>query len=433
VKQEKTLQHQYDVTVIGGGIHGAGVAQAAAAAGFSVLLLEKNSWGSGTSCKSSKLIHGGLRYLQSGQLGLVRESIREREILLNIAPELVRRNKFYIPLYKDSHYKSWQLRIGLSLYALFGLNQEACRFSRLTAQQCQQLAGLKSDGLQQVFCYPDAQTDDRLLTRAVIESAQSLGAQALAPSTLLSAKHVGGGYLLRHHWQGEEHETLSRVVINAGGPWVNHVNALVTPIPATTQVDLVQGTHLILSGQLSEQCFYLEAPQDQRAIFVMPWYGNTLLGTTETLFTGDPDRVEPLPSEQDYLLEVLRHYFPNFDTQIIDAFAGLRVLPKQSSSAFRRSRETQLICDQRKSAQWISVYGGKLTGYRATAEKVVKLIQQSIGRRKKVADTRYLPLTLSTGSTHENDSNPASEIPTTESIPQSDGSAVPDASDHNAG
>ena len=165
------LHHHYDVTVIGGGIHGAGVAQAAAAAGYKVLLLEKNDWAAGTSCKSSKLIHGGLRYLKSGQFSLVRESIREREILLKIAPELVHRNKFYIPVYDNSHYKNWQLRIGLSLYALFGLNRKACRFSVLKPEQGRQLSKLQTHGLQKVFCYPDAQTDDRLLTRAVIDSA----------------------------------------------------------------------------------------------------------------------------------------------------------------------------------------------------------------------------------------------------------------------
>lgn len=386
------FQHQYDVTIIGGGIHGAGIAQAAAAAGYQVLLLEKNDWAAGTSSKSSKLIHGGLRYLQSGQFALVRESIREREILLKIAPELVRRNNFYIPLYKGSHYKSWQLRIGLSLYALFGGNRQDCRYSRLTKIERQQLKGLRSEGLEQVFCYPDAQTDDRLLTRAVIYSASELGAHALSPAKLISAKHVGGGYTLRYQWQGEEQEIISRVVINAAGPWANNVNALVSPTPSSTEVDLVQGTHLILSGQLSDECFYLEAPQDQRAVFVLPWYGNTLLGTTETLFEGDPDNVEPQPHEKDYLLTVFNHYFPDFNGEVIDAFAGLRVLPKQKASAFRRSRETQLICDRPGAAQWISVYGGKLTGYRATAEKVVKLIRKSIGPRKKIADTKNLPL-----------------------------------------
>jgi len=425
VSEQTALQHQYDVTVIGGGIHGAGIAQAAAAAGYEVLLLEKNNWASGTSSKSSKLIHGGLRYLQSGQFGLVRESIREREILLKIAPELVRRNKFYIPLYDTSHYKSWQLRIGLSLYALFGLNRKSCRFSVLTPEQSQQLPGLNPQGLQKVFCYPDAQTDDRLLTRAVIDSAQSLGAQTLAPATLLSAKHVGGGYTLRFQWKNQQHDTLSRVVINAGGPWANHINDQVSPTPPSAKVDLIQGTHLILAGQLSEHCFYLEAPQDQRAIFVMPWYGNTLLGTTETLFEGDPDEVEPLQSEKDYLLEVMKHYFPNFEANVIDAFAGLRVLPKESNSkAFHRSRETQLICDQSDSPQWISIYGGKLTGYRATAEKLVRLIAKSVGPRNKIADTRTLSLTLNTDNGNTESSKPNATLVSP---------AMPDANGQNAG
>ena len=415
------LQHQYDVTVIGGGIHGAGVAQAAAAAGYKVLLLEKNDWAAGTSCKSSKLIHGGLRYLQSGQFSLVRESIREREILLKIAPELVRRNKFYIPVYDNSHYKNWQLRIGLSLYALFGFNRKACRFSVLKPEQGRQLSKLKTHGLQKVFCYPDAQTDDRLLTRAVIDSAQGLGAKTLAPATLRSAKYVGGGYTLSFQYQNQQHDTLSRIVINAGGPWANHVNQLVTPVPPTAKIDLVQGTHLILAGQLSDACFYLEAPQDQRAIFVMPWYGNTLLGTTEILFEGNPDDVEPLDSEKEYLMAVIRHYFPDFETSVIDAFAGLRVLPKESNaSAFHRSRETQLICDQQKSPQWITIYGGKLTGYRATAEKVVKLIRTTVGKRKAIASTRSLPLKL---NLQVNGSRPKA---------RPDAPVMPDANEQNA-
>ena len=162
---------------------------------------------------------------------------------------------------------------------------------------------MKREGLQQVFCYQDAQTDDRLLTQAVIQSARSLGAQALTSARLLKAKHVGGGYNLHCLWLAAEHEVFSRVVINAGGPWANHINAQVSPTPPTADVDLVQGTHLILAGQLSEHCFYLEAPQDQRAVFVMPWHGNTLLGTTETLYEGDPDEVEPLASEQHYQIE----------------------------------------------------------------------------------------------------------------------------------
>lgn len=393
VNEQFSLQQRYEVTIVGGGIHGAGIAQAAAAAGYSVLLLEKSDWAAGTSSKSSKLIHGGLRYLQSGQFSLVRESIQEREILLKIAPDLVRRNNFYIPVYDNSHYKSWQLHIGLTLYALFGGFRRECRYKTLHPDQTRQLAGLQTNGLKEVFCYPDAQTDDRLLTHAVIDSACSLGAHPLTGACLQSATHVGGGYSLNFQWQGSEHEVFSNVVINAAGPWANNINSLATPKPPCANVDLVQGTHLILSGQISDECFYLEAPQDQRAVFVLPWYGNTLLGTTETVFHGDPDKVAPQASETEYLLTVLKHYFPAFDGQVMDSFAGLRVLPREENQhAFHRSRETQLICDSDKLPQWISIYGGKLTGYRATAEKVVTLIRRTIGARSIKADTRTLPL-----------------------------------------
>lgn len=387
-----TPKQHFDVTVIGGGINGAGIAQAAAAAGYSVLLLEKNHWGAGSSSKSSKLIHGGLRYLQTGQFNLVRESIREREILLKIAPELVRRNNFYIPLYQQSHYKSWQLRIALSLYALFGGLRQECRYQHLTGQALNQFEGLRKEGLKHLFCYPDAQTDDRLLTKAVIESAKKLGVHTLAAADFLAGKHVGGGYNLSFQWQDQSYETMSRVVINATGAWINETNTRVTPAPPNLNVDLVQGTHLILKGLVSNECFYLESPQDQRAVFVLPWYGNTLLGTTETVFNGHPDQVPPLEEERIYLMAVLHHYFPDFQGEEVDAFAGLRVLPKRATSAFKRSRETLLVSDHPKAPQWISIYGGKLTGYRATAQKVVKRIRKSIGPRTKIANTRDLPL-----------------------------------------
>jgi glycerol-3-phosphate dehydrogenase len=396
-KGQDTLRQQYEVTVIGGGIHGAGIAQAAAAAGYSVLLLEKKDWASGTSSKSSKLIHGGLRYLQTGQFSLVRESIREREILLEIAPDLVHRNHFYIPLYAGSHYRSWQLHIGLCLYALFGLNRKACRYRVLTNDQAQHLNGLQKAGLKKVFCYPDAQTDDALLTRAVIDSARSLGAHACNPANLLAAKHVGDGYRLKIDWQNTDHEVFSQLVVNAGGPWANLINSCVTPAPPCANVDLVQGTHLVLAGQISSECFYLEAPQDQRAVFVLPWKGNTLLGTTETTFEGDPDQVAPRQDEEEYLLTVLKHYFPSFNPQVLERFAGLRVLPRdEARHAFHRSRETQLLCDNPCSPRWISVYGGKLTGYRATAQKAVKLMTKSLGRKSARADTRKLLLTPAT-------------------------------------
>src|SRR6185436_2703518 len=171
----------YDLLIIGAGIHVVGVAQAAAAAGYSVLVLEKTALAAGTSSKSSKLIHGGLRYLETGQLRLVRESLREREILLRVAPELVHLVPFYIPVYRRTRRRPWQITVGLSLYAALGGFTSANRFARLARDEWAALDGLETRALQAVFRYHDAQTDDAALTRAVMRSAQSLGAELKMP------------------------------------------------------------------------------------------------------------------------------------------------------------------------------------------------------------------------------------------------------------
>lgn len=387
------MTQDYEVVIIGGGIQGAGVAQAAAAAGYRVLILEKNGWGSGTSSRSSKLIHGGLRYLQSGEFGLVRECLRERELLLRNAPELVTRRDFYLPVYRNSHYKSWQIGSGLTLYALLAGGSKNCRFSRLPKQQWPLLSGLTTKGLTTVYHYQDAQTDDRLLTTAVINSACELGATALDNTAFIAAEYSGQGYRIHIEQAASRQEISAELLVNAAGPWADRINPSINPPPPVLETDLVQGAHILIRGKLADHCFYLESPRDQRAVFALPWYDNTLVGTTETLFRGNPDEVEALPEEESYLIEVLNHYFPGLQPEIIDRFAGLRVLPKSNRRLFLRSRETQLVCDNPAKPKAITVYGGKLTSYRATANKVVKLIQKGLEKRQHIADTRRLRLT----------------------------------------
>ncbi|MBS1246874.1 MAG: FAD-dependent oxidoreductase [Proteobacteria bacterium] len=201
---------QHDLVVIGAGIHGAGAAQAAAAAGYSVLVLEQTGIASATSCRSSKLIHGGLRYLESGQLNLVRESLRERDILLRIAPQLVRLVPFHIPIYRHTARRSWQIRAGLSLYALLGNLRRHAWFDTLPRTQWDELDGLTTRNLQAVFRYQDAQTDDAALTQAVMRSAQSLGAELVVPGEFLAAQHTANGYAVRYRTpQGEGARCLS--------------------------------------------------------------------------------------------------------------------------------------------------------------------------------------------------------------------------------
>ncbi len=382
----------FDVVVVGGGIHGAGVAQAAAAAGYKVLILERHDWASGTSSKSSKLVHGGLRYLQSGQFQLVWECLRERELLIRNAPELVSRSDFYIPVYQKSRYASWQIGMGLMLYTLLAGGRQGCRFNWLPRAQFDSLPPLNTKQLKTVFRYQDAQTDDQLLTRAVIQSARSLGADTLCPATFINAEQSVAGYRVHYYHNNQENESECRCLVNAGGPWVNHVARQISPIPKVHEIDLVQGTHILVRGSLAPHCYYLESPRGQRAIFALPWYGNTLVGTTETLFEGEPDNVKPLAEEENYLLETVHNYFPEIDPEVIERFAGLRVLPRTASRFFNRSRETRLSVDNRV----ISLYGGKLTSYRSTAEKVVRQLHKMLGKRTRVAHTRKLYLSLET-------------------------------------
>jgi glycerol-3-phosphate dehydrogenase len=369
------MSRSYDVVVAGGGIHGAGVAQAAAAAGHSVMVLEQSALAAGSSSRSSKLIHGGLRYLESGQLRLVRESLHERALLLRLAPGLVRLQKFYIPIYDHSRRKSWQLRIGLSLYALLAGLDSAAHFGTVPRAEWASLDGLELEGLRQVYWYHDAQTDDALLTAAVMRSAQGLGAELALPARCTGATLGIDGAQVRYLQDGIEHQCSARVLVNAAGPWADALARSITPAIEVPALELVQGTHLLLDGPPQRGVYYVESPRDGRAIFVMPFRGQLMVGTTEVRFHGDPATVAPGPHEVHYLLGVLRHYFPRFRdaaaSQLRGEFAGLRVLPAGGGHAFHRSRETLLVPDHPARPRVLSIYGGKLTTWRAISERAL--------------------------------------------------------------
>lgn len=384
----------FDVVVVGAGIHGAGVAQAAAARGYSVLVLEQHAPAYGTSSRSSKLIHGGLRYLESGQFSLVRECLRERELLLRLAPDLVRLVPFYIPIYRNTTRRPWQIRAGLSVYALLGGLGPHVRFSRIPRQHWHELSGLNTTDLQAVYRYFDAQTDDAALTRAVLASAQQLGAQLCMPAEFISAAHNATACTVRYQHAGQVQECISRVLVNAAGPWTTQILERISPALQHPKVDLVQGTHIIIDATPPSGIYYVEAPQDRRAVFVMPWKNRTMIGTTEHLYQGDPAQVKPLPEEIDYLLQTYRDYFPATKNPGIHAsFAGLRVLPHASKSAFHRPRDTLLLCDNNEHPRVVSIIGGKLTAYRATADRLMQRVASSLPPAQPKAETKNLPLT----------------------------------------
>jgi glycerol-3-phosphate dehydrogenase len=385
---------QYDLVVIGAGIQGAGVAQAAAAAGYSVLVLEQTAVAAGTSSKSSKLIHGGLRYLESAQFGLVRESLRERALLLKLAPDLVQLKPLHIPVYQNSTRSPLKIRAGLSLYAtLAGLSSSA-RFTSLVQSEWLQLDGLRQDNLRAVFRYFEAQTDDAALTAAVLRSAVLLGAEVQIPARFIAAQRSVLGCGVDYEQGGRQLSVTCRVLVNCAGPWANDVLSRIQPALALPAVDLVQGSHLLLPPVL-KQYFYLEAPQDQRAVFALPWQGQLLVGTTETLHTETPELAHCLPSEQEYLLQTLLHYFPDLHIppENIKSFAGLRVLPRSEKSAFQRSRDVLLLVDEENQPRVLSLMGGKLTTYRATAETALARVRASLPSKSERGDTTKLVLT----------------------------------------
>ena len=378
----------YDVAILGAGIHGACLAEAAAADGYTVAVLEREFPGYGTSSRSSKLIHGGLRYLETGNLGLVRESLRERSILLQRAPELVHLERFYVPLYRHSRHRPWQLRMGLSLYSLLGGLRSVNRFALVPRRRWDTLDGLNTEGLQAVFSYFDAQTNDRALTAATLRSAEELGADCLVPARFTGAGRLATGWQVNYEHRGETAALTARALFNATGPWINQTQALIRGAPPALPMDLVQGTHVVLDAHLGRGIYYVEA-EDARGVFLMPWGERTLVGTTETPFDGNPDAAEPLAGEVDYLLRAANAHFPRLAAApVAEAFAGLRVLPTAEEGLHARSRESRFLVDDTDRPTLLSLYGGKLTAARATAEKALARLTPELPRRRPRDDTR---------------------------------------------
>ncbi|MGB5458100.1 MAG: FAD-dependent oxidoreductase [Gammaproteobacteria bacterium] len=384
----------YDVAVIGAGIHGAGVAQAAAAAGYSVLVLEQyDQAAKGSSCRSSKLIHGGLRYLENGQLHLVRECLHEREVLLQIAPHLVKLVPFHIPVYSETRRRPWKITLGLGVYSLLSRKP----FRRVSRTRWDQLDGLRTDRLDAVFSYYDAQTDDARLTRSVLASARELGADVITAAEFTRADLASDKVSVNYVNNGSTKAVVARALVNAAGPWINQVQAKIYQSSgervATYDMELVQGTHIVVAGEIAHP-YYLEAPQDGRAVFVLPWKNNIMVGTTESHYQGDPARVRPLAAEIDYLLEIYNYYFNRSleRDEVVESFAGLRVLPGGRGDAFNKSRDSHFLQDNARQPRLVSIYGGKLTSYRAASDSVLASLRKTLPAATRLARTCKLGL-----------------------------------------
>jgi len=358
-------------------------------------LLEQNEIGSGTSSRSSKLIHGGLRYLESGHFSLVKDCLNDRNKLLDLAPNLVKLIPFHIPVYKNSKRSSFKIRAGLTLYALLSKLGSGSLFSRIQPDKWENPDRILANDLVSVFRYLDAQTDDLALTRAVMHSARSMGADILSLAQVLNVKLDDNQCAITCRHKGKDLTLDSRFLINATGPWVNQTLHTITPKPDITPIELVQGTHLVIDRTQVQGAYYLESPTDGRAIFSIPWRNKTHIGTTEIIYNGDPAKTEPSRDEINYLMSIYNHYFPSRkidDANILESFSGLRVLPKKTDAVFSRSRETILTTFPEKNPRLLSIYGGKLTSYRSTAEKIMNRISNALPRREKIADVEKIML-----------------------------------------
>ena len=380
-----------DLLVIGAGIHGAAVAREAAARGWNVIVLEQYAEPAvATSSRSSKLIHGGLRYLETGQLKLVYECLREQKILLRTAPQLVHRQRFTIPIAPGMRRPGWLIHAGLWLYCLLGGARPRRHSARYAATD-----GLLARGDQYLLSYQDAQTDDAPLTAAVLKSAELMGTRLYFQTRVDSLDLEAAGVRIgATHAAGEALTLRARAVANLSGPWVPALLGKVSPSQSMPATELVKGSHIVLPYAPKQGCYYLEA-EDGRAVFVMPWRGQRLVGTTETRFTGDPASVMPDEAEIDYLLRTHNRYFvPQFHrSDVLDSWSGLRLLPAGEGSSFKRPRESILLTDRGPSPRLVSLIGGKLTSHRATAEQICRRLAASMPTAHFRADTRrqYLP------------------------------------------
>ena len=377
-------ENRYDLIVIGGGSLGSGIARDAAQRGLSVLLLEKGDFGSGTSSRTSKIVHGGIRYLEQWDWGLVFESLRERLVLQRIAPHLVHPLPFLIPVYRSGPRPLWKIRIGLWIYDALSLFRNPHRVRILSGtEMLALLPQLKSDGLAGGGAYFDSQMDDSRLVIENVLDARQHGASVVNYAKVIrmvtEGGRIGGVVVQDQLGTDEPSEIRGRIVVNAGGPWVTEIAAMCGE--SRPRIRMTQGTHIIVPEIARGHAVVVSPEKENRIFFVLPWHGYSLIGTTDIDFSGDPGDVKAKADEIAYLVRETRKYFPALqlgENDIISSFSGVRPLLEDAVSAPSSvSRRTRIV----ESKQGlISIAGGKMTTFRSTAERVVDRVGKRLAR-----------------------------------------------------
>jgi len=354
---EQLGSRRFDLLVIGGGIIGAGIAEAATAHGLDVALVERGDFGCATSSASSKLVHGGLRYLQMGDIRLVREAHEERRALMNVvAPHLVHRLPFVFPLYKHGPHRPWFVRTGVLLYSALARAKLNGRVSEARALRL--VPQLRTEGLHSSALYADAWTNDARLTLANVSAAAGRGAVVINYAEVVSVRDGGAEVAVDGQMVGAQ----ARSIINATGPWLDRVRRLEDP-SAPASIRLSKGVHVIVDGG-EDWSAAVTIPHDKvRVSFAIPWEGKLLLGTTDTLHEGEPEEAGVTDDDVRTVLEEAAVGVDGLGS-VRASFCGLRVLPGGPGATVNARRETVYT---KGRAGMLSVAGGKLTTYRRIA------------------------------------------------------------------
>ena len=406
-------QREYDVIIIGGGINGAGVARDAALRGLSTIIIEKNDFASGSSSWSSRLIHGGLRYLEYFEFPLVRESLKEREVLLRTAPHLVTPLQLTIPIYRDRSRPYWKIWAGMILYDLFSFDKTLPVHRMLPQAKFKQLfRSLDGDNLAGGSQYYDGQVTlaERLCLENIL-SAQNAGAIALnyMEVTELAIRDARITDVVCKDKLTGESITLSgskdAVIINTAGPWIDQVcqrgsiDGEKSPIGNTKKNGGTKGSHIVVEEfpGTPGSTLYVEAKSDSRPFFIIPWLGKYLIGTTDMPYKDDIDNIKADNAEIDYLLQETNNVIPTANLKRDDVkftYSGVRPLPNSEGKKPGSITRKHIIFDHRQEGvnNLLSLIGGKLTTYRNVGEEMVDAILKRMKRSPKPCKTDSTPL-----------------------------------------
>ncbi|PNG24631.1 glycerol-3-phosphate dehydrogenase [Methylocella silvestris] len=389
-----TPEADVDLLIIGGGVNGAGMARDAAGRGFSVLLCEQGDLACATSSASSKLIHGGLRYLEHYDFRLVREALREREILLRIAPHVVWPMTFVLP-YDKGVRPQWMIRLGLYLYDRLAPRKHLPASSRFDLHGRPEGAPLKRR-FGTGFSYSDCQVDDARLVALNAVDAAERGADVRTRTRCHSARREQAGWRVALKDQGSETIIRARALVNAAGPWADEVANLCRG-PAPRRLRLVKGSHIITPRLYAGDHAYILQNDDGRVVFVTPFAQRfSLIGTTEIAFEGDPAKVAIDADEVDYLCRAASRYFdkPLDPKDVAHHFSGVRALYEDNApSPSAATRDYFLDLDAPAgTAPLLSAYGGKITTYRRLAERAVDMLSERLAPPRPKPWTASAPL-----------------------------------------